>query len=73
VETSLVSSEAPRLVERSSANDAAAPGLRKLVDKPMAFWARRVWVFLAKVRELKAVPKDEKALGDPALVARWSA
>ena len=35
------------------------------------YWARRVWVFLCKVRELKSVVKDEKRLHDPTILKRW--
>lgn len=66
------SNAAPQAGEAAEADEAAAPGARKAVDQPMAFWARRVFAFLAKVRELKSAPKDEKALCDPALVAMWS-
>ena len=30
------------------------------------YWARRLWAFMAKVRELKSAPKREKDLDDPA-------
>jgi hypothetical protein len=59
-------------VEAAAATE-AAPGARRVVQRTQAYWARRVWVFLSKVRELKSVPKDEKRLGDPAIVKRWAA
>jgi hypothetical protein len=33
-----------------------------IVPGSQKYWARRLWVFLCKVRELKSVPKNEKAL-----------
>ena len=59
--------------EGVTGGDAAAPGARRPVYRPMKFWSRRLWVFLSKVRELKSVPKDEKCLDSPDLVALWAA
>jgi len=39
--------------------------------KSQKYWARRMWRFMKNVRELKAVPKDEKALDKPEIIARW--
>ena len=59
--------------EGKEEEEAAAPGARKAIERPLKFWVKRVWVFLTKVRELKSVPKDGKVLCDAALVARWLA
>ena len=64
---------APAVAPEAAMAPEAAPGARRVVQRTQAYWARRVWVFLSKVRELKSVPKDEKRLGDPAIVQRWAA
>jgi nicotinate-nucleotide--dimethylbenzimidazole phosphoribosyltransferase len=38
-----------------------------------AYWARRFWDFLSKVRELKSVPKDEKRLDEASFIAEMLA
>ena len=55
----------------AAASEPPMPGARRAVRLGQKYWAQRAFRFLSKVRELKAVPKNERQLHDPAILQHW--